>query len=42
MIIGGLARSDDERNPHDLLGSIYEPYFGSFLRHVTSIANEDS
>jgi hypothetical protein len=42
MIIGGLTNSNDKQNPHDLLGSIYEPYFGSFLRHVTSIANEES
>lgn len=42
MIFGCSAKSDDEQNPHDLLGSIYEPYFGAFLRHVTSIANEKS
>ena len=41
-IIGGLAKSNEKRNPHDLLGSIYEPHFGSFLRHVTSIVNEES
>jgi len=41
-LVGCSARSDDDSNPHDLLGPVYSRYFGPFLRHVTKVANSDN
>lgn len=38
-LVGAAAPSDDDTQPHDLLGTVYEPYFGPFLRHVAEVAN---
>ncbi|MCA8983455.1 MAG: hypothetical protein KDA76_06830 [Planctomycetaceae bacterium] len=38
-LIDCTARSDNESQPHDLLGEIYSKYFSPFLLHVTDAAN---
>ncbi len=38
-LAGASAKSDDEREPHDLLGPVYAKWFRPFLAHVTELAN---
>jgi hypothetical protein len=38
-LVASTAKSDDDENPHDLLGPVYSRWFESFLRHVTEVAN---
>ncbi len=38
-LIDCTARSDNESQPHDLLGEVYSQYFSPFLLHVTDAAN---
>lgn len=39
QLVGASAKSR-RRDAHDLLGSVYSPYFGPFLRHVADVANQ--
>jgi hypothetical protein len=39
-LVGATARSDDDSKPHDLLGTVFAPYFEPFLRRVTGLANQ--
>ncbi len=37
-LVAASARSDDERRPHDLLGSVYGKWFRPLLVHVAKLA----
>ena len=38
-IVGCSTPSDEAHHPRDMLGPVYGPYFGPFLRHVAESAN---
>lgn len=39
-LTGASAKSDDKKNPHDLLGAVYAGWFRPFLTHVTELATK--
>jgi len=38
-LVDALASAGDDAKPHDLLDTVYGPYFKPFLQHVTEVAN---